>query len=70
MLREHLRGGPEGEENIRRRLSRAPLGKILKPEDMAQAALYPVSHDSAGITGITHIVDGGLWAAAGYNIHL
>jgi len=70
MLREHLGGGPEGEANIRQRLSRVPLGKILKPEDLAQAALYLVSDDSVGITGITHIVDGGLIAAAEYDVRL
>ena len=70
MLREHLGNGPEGEANIRRRLSRVPLGKILKPEDLAQAALYLVSEDSAGVTGITHIVDGGLLAAAEYDVTL
>ena len=70
MLREHLGSGPEGEANIRRRLSRVPLGMILKAEDLAQAALYLVSDDSVGITGITHIVDGGLLAAAEYEIHL
>ena len=30
------------------------------------AALYLVSDDSAGITGITHVIDGGLLAAAEY----
>ncbi len=70
MLREHLGSGPEGEAAIRRRLSRVPLGKILKPEDLAQAALYLVSDDSAGVTGITHIVDGGLLAAAEYDVPL
>ena len=70
MLRQHLGGGPEGEANIRRRLSRVPLGAILKPEDLAQAALYLVSDDSAGITGITHVVDGGLLAAAEYEVRL
>lgn len=70
MLREHLGSGPAGEAAIRRRLSRVPLGKILKPEDLAQAALYLVSDDSAGVTGITHIVDGGLLAAAEYDVPL
>jgi NAD(P)-dependent dehydrogenase (short-subunit alcohol dehydrogenase family) len=70
MLREHLGDGPEGEANIRNRISRVPLGSILKPEDIARAALYLVSEDSAGITGITHIVDGGLLAAAEYNVPL
>jgi NAD(P)-dependent dehydrogenase (short-subunit alcohol dehydrogenase family) len=68
MLREHLGDGPEGEAKIRSRLSRVPVGALLKPEDLARAALYLVSDDSAGITGITHLVDGGLLAAAEFDI--
>jgi NAD(P)-dependent dehydrogenase (short-subunit alcohol dehydrogenase family) len=68
MLREHMGHGEQGERNIRERLSRVPLGKILDPNDVARAALYLVSDDSVGITGITHIVDGGLLAAAEYNV--
>ena len=68
MLREHLGHGDEGEARIRARLSRVPLGAILKPEDVAQAALYLVSDDSAGITGVMHVVDGGLLAAAEFDI--
>jgi NAD(P)-dependent dehydrogenase (short-subunit alcohol dehydrogenase family) len=60
-FREHLGTGPEGEANIRNRIARVPLGSILKPEDLARAALYLVSDDSAGVTGITHIVDGVFW---------
>ncbi|HEV2274212.1 MAG TPA: SDR family oxidoreductase [Acidobacteriaceae bacterium] len=70
MLRQHLGAGPEGEAKIQRRLSRVPLGKLLQPEDVAQAALYLVSDESIGVTGITHIVDGGLLAAAEYDISL
>jgi NAD(P)-dependent dehydrogenase (short-subunit alcohol dehydrogenase family) len=70
MLREHLGNGPEGEANIRKRIAHVPLGTILKPEDLARAALYLVSEDSAGVTGVTHVVDGGLLAAAEYNIPL
>jgi NAD(P)-dependent dehydrogenase (short-subunit alcohol dehydrogenase family) len=70
MLREHMGHGATGERNIRQRLARVPLGKILVPEDVARAALYLVSDDSAGITGITHVVDGGLLAAAEYNVPL
>jgi NAD(P)-dependent dehydrogenase (short-subunit alcohol dehydrogenase family) len=68
MLREHLGHGAEGEARIRERLSRVPLGEILQPEDVARAALYLVSDDSAGISGIMHVVDGGLLAAAEYNV--
>jgi len=70
MLREHMGHGDEGEANIRTRLSRVPLGVILSPEDVARAALYLVSDDSAGITGVLHVVDGGLLAAAEYDIRL
>lgn len=70
MLRTHLGSGVEGEARIRQRLSRVPLGRILSPDDVARAALYLVSDDSAGITGITHIVDGGLLAAAEYDVPL
>ena len=67
MLREHLGHGAEGEARIRARLSRVPLGEILLPEDVARAALYLVSEDSAGITGTLHVVDGGLLAASEFD---
>ncbi len=70
MLREHMGQGELGEKNICERLARVPLGKILYPDDVARAVLYLVSDDSTGITGITHVIDGGLLAAAEYNIPL
>jgi NAD(P)-dependent dehydrogenase (short-subunit alcohol dehydrogenase family) len=68
MLREHLGYGAEGEARIHARLSRVPTGEILSPEDVARAALYLVSDESRGISGILHVVDGGLLAAAEYDI--
>lgn len=70
MLREHLGHGSEGESRIRARLSRVPLGRILTPEDVARAALYLVSDDSDGITGILHVVDAGLTAAHEFDMPL
>jgi len=70
MLREHLGHGAEGEARIRNRLARVPLGHILSPEDVAQAALYLVSDEAIGITGVLHVVDGGLIAAAEYDVPL
>jgi NAD(P)-dependent dehydrogenase (short-subunit alcohol dehydrogenase family) len=70
MLREHLGHGAEGEAHIRARLSRVPTGDLLSPEDVARAALYLVSDDSIGITGVLHVVDGGLLAAAEYDVPL
>lgn len=68
MLREHMGHGAEGEARIRARLSRVPTGEILCPEDIARAAVYLVSEDSAGITGILHVVDGGFLAAAEFDV--
>jgi NAD(P)-dependent dehydrogenase (short-subunit alcohol dehydrogenase family) len=70
MLREHLGHGAEGEARIQGRLARVPSGEILRPEDVGRAALYLVSDDSAGVTGIMHVVDGGLLAAAEFNVPL
>jgi len=70
MLREHLGHGERGDERIRERLARVPLGKMLSPEDVARAAVYLVSDDSEGITGILHVVDGGLIAASEFNVPL
>jgi NAD(P)-dependent dehydrogenase (short-subunit alcohol dehydrogenase family) len=70
MLREHLGHGDEGEARIRARLARVPTGKILSPEDVARAAVYLVSDESEGITGILHVIDGGLIAASEFNVPL
>ena len=70
MLREHMGHGAQGEARIRTRLSRVPTGEILSPADIARAAVYLVSDESAGITGILHVVDGGMLAAAEYDIPL
>ena len=70
MLREHMGTGEEGEARIRERLARVPTGRILTPEDVARAAVYLVSDDSEGITGILHVVDGGLTAAFEYDVKL
>jgi NAD(P)-dependent dehydrogenase (short-subunit alcohol dehydrogenase family) len=67
MLREHMGHGSEGDARIRARLSRVPTGEILSPEDVARAAAYLVSDDSEGVTGILHVVDGGLTAASEFN---
>jgi NAD(P)-dependent dehydrogenase (short-subunit alcohol dehydrogenase family) len=68
MLREHLGSGKEGEARIRARLSRVPLGKILSPDDIARAAVYLVSDESDGITGVLHVIDGGLIAASEFDM--
>ena len=70
MLREHMGHGSEGDARIRARLSRVPTGEILTPDDVARAAVYLVSDDSDGVTGILHVVDGGLTAASEFDAPL
>ena len=56
LLRELLRD----EEARQRRLSRIPLGRFGRPEDIVHAALYLASDESAWTTGTTFVVDGGI----------
>jgi NAD(P)-dependent dehydrogenase (short-subunit alcohol dehydrogenase family) len=64
MLREHLdkTGDPEG--TLAKRLRRVPLGKALRPQEIARAVLYLSCEDSVGVTGTSLVVDGGYLAAA------
>jgi NAD(P)-dependent dehydrogenase (short-subunit alcohol dehydrogenase family) len=46
-------------ERKARVLSRTPLGRLGKPEEVAEAALFLVSRSSSYITGVILPVDGG-----------
>ncbi len=56
LLRELLRD----EAARSRRLSRIPLGRFGRPEDVVYAALYLASDESSWTTGTTFVVDGGI----------
>jgi len=43
-------------------LAQCPLGRLATIEDVANAALFLVSDAAAFITGVTLVVDGGLWS--------
>jgi NAD(P)-dependent dehydrogenase (short-subunit alcohol dehydrogenase family) len=64
MLRYHLNTTPDPEGTLAKRLQRVPMGVAIQPEDIARAALYFSSEDSAGITGTSLVVDGGWTACA------
>jgi NAD(P)-dependent dehydrogenase (short-subunit alcohol dehydrogenase family) len=64
MLREHLDKTGDAEATLAKRLRRVPLGKALRPSDIARAVLYLSCEDSAGVTGTSLVVDGGYLAAA------
>ena len=38
-----------------------PLGRMARIEDVADAAVFLCSEASAFITGVTVVIDGGLW---------
>lgn len=39
-----------------------PMGRMMKPEELADAFLWACSDQASGVTGLTIPVDGG-WAA-------
>jgi NAD(P)-dependent dehydrogenase (short-subunit alcohol dehydrogenase family) len=59
-----------GERDPQRILKRTPMGKMVEPEDIAQAALFLSSEKARYITGVTLPVDAGfladgVWSAYG-----
>ena len=52
-------GLPEG-EFLRQRADGIPLGRISKPEDVANVVAFLASSDASYITGETIVVSGGL----------
>jgi NAD(P)-dependent dehydrogenase (short-subunit alcohol dehydrogenase family) len=67
MLRRHFDTLPNAPEVIRQRIDRVPLNRILQPEDIARAIVYLASDDAAGVTGESHLVDGGILAGCEYS---
>jgi 2-keto-3-deoxy-L-fuconate dehydrogenase len=53
--------GISEEESKRAFISRQPMGRIGKPQEIAALAVYLASDEAAFTTGQTHIIDGG-WA--------
>ncbi len=64
MLRYHLNTTPDPEATLANRLRRVPMGIALQPLDIAKAARYFASEDSAGITGTSLTVDAGYTTTA------
>jgi NAD(P)-dependent dehydrogenase (short-subunit alcohol dehydrogenase family) len=65
MLRSEARQLGEAEDRFLADSARRPLGRLGKPEEIAQAALYLASDASSFVTGTALVVDGGGLAASG-----
>jgi len=59
MLRNEAQQLGEREERFLAESARRPLGRIGKPEEIAQAALYLASDAASFVTGTALVVDGG-----------
>jgi 2-keto-3-deoxy-L-fuconate dehydrogenase len=52
--------GGQSEEQVRASfVARQPMGRIGRPEEVAELAVYLASDESAFVTGTTQIIDGG-----------
>ncbi len=58
-LLESFMGVPDTPENRAKFISTNPLGRLSRPEDIANAALYLASDEAGFITGAEFPVDGG-----------
>ncbi len=59
MLRNEAQQLGESSDNFLAEAARRPLGRVGKPEEIAQAALYLASDASSFVTGTALVVDGG-----------
>ena len=59
MLRNEAQQLGEREEQFLAESVRRPLGRLGKPEEIAQAALYLASDAASFVTGAALVVDGG-----------
>ena len=60
-LQDRMRAGGDYETARKGFLARQPTGKLAQAEDIAGLVVFLASDDSAFVTGVAHVIDGG-WA--------
>ena len=65
MLRNEALQLGESRDRFMAEAARRPLGRVGRPEEIAQAALYLASETSSFVTGTALVVDGGGLAGSG-----
>lgn len=64
MLRSHIGHAANPERHLQERLNRVPLGQMLYPQDIGEAAVFLASDAARGISGASLVIDGGYIACA------
>src|ERR1700676_1444216 len=62
LVRELFGAGAEGEAARKARIAQIPAGRMGRPEDVAEMAVYLASQESSWVTGVVIPLDGGLSA--------
>lgn len=60
LFRHHLSTASDPESFLKTREQRNPIGRLLKPEEIANTIAFLASDEASGITGAQIVADGGL----------
>ena len=61
-FRQHVDAAADPDAFLHRKIERHPAGRILRPDDVAEAIWFLLSEHSIGMNGACVMVDGGLTA--------